>query len=99
MAVGDLDTKIQKMLPGYHTMGTKGTMPMSPNQMQFPQIVSLCLVMRDSLDRRFFGGGDGQCVNRLYYFPEGSVVALATEEELKRDGVVIDEEQNLNCRC
>ena len=99
MDIGNLDEKIQQLIPGYMTLGTTGMRDMTESGMPIPP---------NSIPMLGFDGQFGDTVlggmaNILrvrenietyedpgpYKFPKGSVAAPPTEEELKRDGVII----------
>lgn len=98
MDVGDLDTKIQQLIPGYMTMGTTGMhdmtesgMPIPPNSIpmlgfdgQFGNTVlggmANILRVRENIDSYEEDPGP-------YHFPEGTVAAPATEEQLRNNGI------------
>jgi len=100
MEIGDFDERMQKLIPGYMTMGTTGMRDMTKTGMPIP---------KNSIPMLGFDGQFGQTVlggmaNILrvrkktdnykdpgpYSFPRGSIAAPPTQGELIRDKINLD---------
>ncbi|MCH9625815.1 MAG: Cell division protein FtsP [Chlamydiales bacterium] len=100
MEVGDLDTKISRLIPGYKTLGRTGMKDMTQSGRPIPENSIPML----GFDGQFGNTDLGGMANILrvreklenyedpgpYDFPRGSVAAPPTEEELKRDGIQLN---------
>ena len=97
MDVGDFDKKMQKLIPGYMTMGTKGMHDMTKTGMPIPKNSIPMLGYDKSFGKTVFGGmanilkvrrqTDNYKDPGPYVFPKGTMVAPATDSDLKKDGI------------
>lgn len=109
VVVGDLDKKVEKLIPGYKTMGTTGMEGMHHGgSMTIPKNSIPMLGYHGQFGKTIFGGManvlrvrehlDGYADPGPYSFPKGTVAAPPTEKELERDGVILHVKQNPDCR-
>lgn len=94
-----LDQKIRKLVPDYMTMGSKGMAEMGEMEMKVPRNSIPMLGSEGPFDYITMGGlftvlkvREGLTSYEdpgWYDHPQGTVAALATEDELKRDGLDI----------
>lgn len=99
--VGNLDEKIQKLVPGYMSMGQKGMMPLQRMGMTVPDNSIPMLGFEGQFGLTVLGGmvtvlkvrEDAPTYDDPgpYQFPEGSVARVATQEELNADGISIEQ--------
>ncbi len=99
MDVGDLDEKIRQLIPGYITMGTTGMHDMTESGMPIPPNSIPMLGFDGQFGKTVLGGMANILRVREnietyedpgpYHFPEGSVAAPATEEQLERNEIKI----------
>lgn len=92
-----LDERIQKIIPGYMTMGTKGMRDMTKKGMPLPPNSIPMLGLTGQFGQTVLGGMANVLRVRdelesyedpgPYPFPEGNVAGPASSEELKRDGI------------
>ncbi|MCH9609190.1 MAG: Cell division protein FtsP [Chlamydiales bacterium] len=98
MDVGDLDQKIQQLIPGYKTLGVRGMRDMTESGMPIPHnsipmlgfdgqfgdtvLGGMANVLRVRENLKNYNENPGP-----YHFPKGSVAAPPTREELERDGI------------
>jgi hypothetical protein len=94
---GDLDSRVGKLLPAYMTMGENGMGELGDMQMPVPAN-SIPMVMGKGQFGTIDMGGMFTVVKVReqitgyedpgdYRFPPGTVAAMATEAELRRDGI------------
>jgi hypothetical protein len=96
---GDLDKNVGKLLPAYMTMGANGMGDMGEMQMEVPKNSIPMLMGKGQFGVIDMGGMftvvkvrehlTGYDDPGDYAFPPGSVAAVASEEELRRDGIHI----------
>ncbi|MFW6414162.1 MAG: multicopper oxidase family protein, partial [Verrucomicrobiota bacterium] len=97
----DVDEKIRDLIPGYMTMGTKGMKDMTRTGMALPENSIPMLGGNFQFGQTVMGGManvlrvredlDSYEDTEPYDFPEGSVSRKATEAELKRDDIKIED--------
>jgi FtsP/CotA-like multicopper oxidase with cupredoxin domain len=95
-----LDSKIKELIPGYMTMGTAGMKDMTRTGMPLPENSIPMLGGKFQFGQTVLGGMANVLRVREgiktyddpgpYNFPEGSVSAVATPEDMKRDGIVVE---------
>jgi len=100
MDIGDLDEKIQQLIPGYMSLGTTGMRDMTESGMPIPPNSIPMLGFDGQFGNTVLGGMANILRVREnietykdpgpYKFPEGSVAAPPTEEELERDRIKIE---------
>jgi hypothetical protein len=97
MEIGDLDEKIRKLIPGYMTMGTNGMRDMTKSGMPIPKN-SIPMFGYDGQFGQTVLGGMANILRVRenitsyedpgpYQFPQGSVAAPATDEELRKNNI------------
>lgn len=99
MKIGDFDTKMRRLIPGYMTMGTTGMRDMTKTGMPIPKNSIPMLGYDGPFGQTVFGGmanilrvrekTDNYKDPGPYAFPRGSIAAPATYGDLKRDGIVL----------
>ncbi len=98
-----VDEKIQELLPGYMTMGTKGMMALQTMNMPVPDNSIPMLGYKGQFGQTVMGGMatvlkvrtrvKGYADPGPYCFPKGSVAHKATGKEMARDGIAVPETQ------
>ncbi len=98
-----VDEKIQELLPGYMTMGTKGMMALQTMNMPVPDNSIPMLGYKGQFGQTVMGGMATVLKVRKkvkgygdpgpYRFPKGSVAHKATAREMNRDGIAVPEIQ------
>ncbi|MGE3182987.1 MAG: multicopper oxidase family protein [Phycisphaerae bacterium] len=93
-----LEDRIQKLIPGYMTMGQRGMMPMRSMDMNVPENSVPMLGLKGQFGPTVFGSMatvlkvrdqvDGYNDPGWYDFPEGTLARAATRAELQNDGIV-----------
>jgi manganese oxidase len=96
----DLEAHLRKLLPGYMTMGQKGMEGMTDMDMPVPENSAPMLGFSGQFGKSVLGGmttvlkvrerTDGYRDPGPYDFPEGTVMAIASEEQLARDNIRVE---------
>lgn len=104
MEVGDFDEKVRTLIPGYMTMGTTGMRDMTKTGMPIPSNSIPMLGYDGPFGQTVFGGmanilrvrekTDNYQDPGPYSFPRGSIAAPATQGDLLRDGIVLEDGVN-----
>lgn len=97
MEIGDFDERVQNLIPGYMTMGTKGMRDMSETGMPIPKNSIPMWGYDGPFGKTVFGGmanilrvrekTDKYKDPGPYAFPRGSIAAPATKGDLLRDRI------------
>jgi len=97
----DLEQKLKKILPGYMTMGQKGMAGMADMMMPVPENSGPMVGFEGQFGPTVLGGMVTMLKVRdraptyedpgLYKFPDGTVMGIATEEQMARDGIILRE--------
>jgi len=97
MNIGDFDKKMQQLIPGYMTMGTKGMRDMTKTGMAIPLNSIPMLGYDGPFGQTVFGGmanilrvretTDDYKDPGPYVFPRGSIAGPASIADLHRDGI------------
>lgn len=104
MEVGDFDEKVRTLIPGYMTMGTTGMRDMTKTGMPIPSNSIPMLGYDGPFGQTVFGGmanilrvrekTDNYQDPGPYPFPRGSIAAPATQGDLLRDEIVLEDGVN-----
>jgi FtsP/CotA-like multicopper oxidase with cupredoxin domain len=95
----DLEETLKKIVPGYMTMGQKGMEGMADMNMPVPENSAPMVGFSGQFGETVLGGmvtvlkvrehTDGYRDPGPYEFPDGTVMAIATEEDLRRDRIEV----------
>jgi hypothetical protein len=95
-----IDEEIRDLIPGYMTMGTAGMMDMTRTGMPLPENSIPMMGGKFQFGQTVLGGMANILRVREglqsyddpgpYRFPDGTVAAKATAEQMKRDGIVVE---------